>query len=91
MGSFDVVVRRLCLQGKLARSSAGAHTLEVYMNGPLKTIRKDVRDLISINEKLQSALVQGDHFTDDETTIIRLCAGELLESAMRKTQLRRPG
>lgn len=59
---------------------------EVSMIGPLQTIRKDVRDLISINEKLQSALVQGDQLTADETAIIRLCAGELLASVSERRQ-----
>jgi hypothetical protein len=42
-------------------------------------LRKEVRDLISLNEKLQSALLRGDHITDDEASVIRLCASELLE------------
>lgn len=45
----------------------------------MNDLRKDVRDLITVNEKIQSALAQGDRFTDDETAIIRMCAGELLE------------
>ena len=45
----------------------------------MNTIRKDVRDLITVNEKIQSALAQGDRLTDDESIIIRMCAGELLE------------
>lgn len=44
------------------------------MNG----IRKEVRELISVNEKLQSAVVQGDQFSEDEAVIIRMCASELL-------------
>jgi len=42
-------------------------------------LRKEVRDLLSLNEKLQSALLRGDHITDDEASVIRLCASELLE------------
>lgn len=42
-------------------------------------IRKDVRDLISINERLQSALAQGDRLTEEERLIVRMCAAELLE------------
>jgi hypothetical protein len=42
-------------------------------------LRKDVRDLISVNEKIQSAIMQGDLITDDEASVIRLCASELLE------------
>jgi len=43
-------------------------------------LRKEVRDLISLNEKLQSALLRRDHITDDEARVIRLCASELLEN-----------
>lgn len=49
----------------------------------MNQLRKDVRDLITVNEKIQSALAQGDRFTDDETAIIRMCAGELLEKMGR--------
>jgi hypothetical protein len=48
---------------------------EVIMNN----IRKEVRELITINEKIQSALLHGDHITDDEATLIRQCASELIE------------
>jgi len=48
---------------------------EVNMNN----LRKEVRELISINERIQSALLHGDHITDDEATLIRQCASELLE------------
>jgi len=37
-------------------------------------LRKDIRDLISVNEKIQSAIMQGDPITDDEASVIRLCA-----------------
>ena len=46
------------------------------MNG----IRKDVRDLITLNERLQSALTRGEAFTDDEIQLIRTCADELLRT-----------
>jgi hypothetical protein len=42
-------------------------------------LRKEVRDLISVNETIQSALLRGDCITDDEASVIRLCASELLE------------
>ena len=45
----------------------------------MNNVRKDVRELISLNERIQSALVHGDHITDDEATLIRQCASELLE------------
>lgn len=48
---------------------------EVNMND----LRKEVRELISINEKIQSAMLHGDRISDDEATLIRQCASELLE------------
>ena len=48
---------------------------EVNMNN----VRKEIRELISINEKIQSALVHGDHMSNDEALLIRQCATELLE------------
>ena len=45
----------------------------------MNNVRKEIRDLISINEKIQSALLHGDHITDDEAVLIRQCASELLE------------
>ncbi|HJT21164.1 MAG TPA: hypothetical protein VJ746_11875 [Nitrospira sp.] len=44
----------------------------------MDSIRKDVRDLITVNEKIQSALLQGDALTNDEASIVRMCATELL-------------
>jgi hypothetical protein len=46
----------------------------------MDTLRKDVRDLITVSEKLQSALAQGERLTDDETGIIQMCSSELLAS-----------
>lgn len=45
----------------------------------MHNVRREVSDLISINERIQSALLDGDHITDDEATLIRQCASELLE------------
>ena len=45
----------------------------------MSMVRKEVRDLITINEKIQSALLNGDRITDDEAVLIRQCASELLE------------
>jgi hypothetical protein len=42
-------------------------------------LRKEVRELISVNEKIQSTLLRGDYITDDEAILIRQCALELLE------------
>lgn len=54
------------------------------MNG----IRKDVRDLIAVNERLQSALAQGEQLTDDEACIIRMCANELLAKTASRPEMR---
>jgi hypothetical protein len=48
---------------------------EVTMN----RVRREIRDLITINEKIQSAVMNGDRLTEDETMLIRQCASELLE------------
>jgi hypothetical protein len=45
----------------------------------MNTIRKEVRDLITVNEKIQSALAMGERLTDDEAVLVRMCAGELLD------------
>ena len=45
----------------------------------MNMVRKEIRDLITINEKIQSALLNGDRITDDEAVLIRQCAAELLE------------
>jgi hypothetical protein len=54
------------------------------MNG----IRKDVRDLIAVNERLQSALAQGEQLTDDEAGLIRMCANELLAKTASRLESR---
>ena len=41
-------------------------------------IRREVLDLITLNEKVQSVLAQGDALTEDERALIRMCAKELL-------------
>jgi hypothetical protein len=46
----------------------------------MKSLRKEIRDLISINEKIQSALLNGDRLSHDEVTLIRQCASELLKT-----------
>ena len=45
----------------------------------MNNVRKEIRELISINEKIQGALVHGDHLSNDEALLIRQCASELLE------------
>jgi hypothetical protein len=51
----------------------------------MKGIRKEVRDLITLNERLQSALAQGEQLTDDEAGIIHMCAKELLANTALST------
>ena len=45
----------------------------------MNNVRKEIRDLITINEKIQSTLLHGDQLTNDEAALIRQCASELLE------------
>jgi len=52
----------------------------------MNNVRKEIRDLISINEKIQSALLHGDRITDDEAVLIRQCASELLEKIPAPSQ-----
>lgn len=44
----------------------------------MNTIRKEVRELISVNERIQSALAQGHQWTEDEKHLMEICAGQLL-------------
>ncbi|MEP6959363.1 MAG: hypothetical protein ABI980_11595 [Nitrospirota bacterium] len=46
----------------------------------MDTIRKEVRDLITLNERIQSALIRGERLTETEMGIIRMCSAELLGS-----------
>jgi hypothetical protein len=55
----------------------------------MNTVRKEIRDLITINEKIQSALVNGDRITDDEAMLIRQCAAELLDKVPAPQEWRR--
>ena len=48
------------------------------MRQQIINIRKEVKDLISINERIQSAFLRGEHITPDETALINLTARELL-------------
>ena len=45
----------------------------------MNNVRKEIRDLITINEKIQSTLLHGDQLTNDEAALIRQCASELFE------------
>lgn len=44
----------------------------------LTHLSADVRQLISINEKLQSAVLRGTELSHDELDVIRACGKELL-------------
>ncbi len=46
----------------------------------MRAIRREVLDLITNNEKVQSVLARGDELTEDERALIRMCARELLAS-----------
>ncbi|MEP6959830.1 MAG: hypothetical protein ABI980_13965 [Nitrospirota bacterium] len=46
----------------------------------MNTIRKEVRELISVHEKIQSAMAEGSQLTDDEKGLIEMCANELIIS-----------
>jgi len=46
----------------------------------MNNVREEIRDLISISEKIHSAVLHGDRITDDEAVLIRQCASELLEN-----------
>lgn len=52
----------------------------------MNRVRREIRDLISINEKIQSALLSGDRITEDEVILIRQCANELLEKVPARKQ-----
>ncbi|UVT20123.1 MAG: hypothetical protein H8K03_20500 [Nitrospira sp.] len=48
--------------------------METYTNG----FRKEIRDFISVSERIQSIVAQGEALTTDEAGVVRLCAAELL-------------
>ena len=47
----------------------------------MDTLRKEVHELISLNERTQSSILRGERMTDTEIGIISMCANELLTSA----------
>jgi hypothetical protein len=51
----------------------------------MNMVRKEIRDLITINEKIQSAMLNGVPITEDEATLIRQCATELLDKVPAPT------
>ncbi len=53
----------------------------------IEHIRREVRQLISINETIQSDLARGGRLTDDEAAVVRMCAVELLQAIRSATQV----
>jgi hypothetical protein len=49
--------------------------METYANG----FRKEIRDFISVSERIQSIVAQGGQLSRDEAEVVRHCATELLE------------
>lgn len=49
----------------------------------MDTIRRDVLNLITANEKIQSLLLRGEELTKDEAAVVRMCATELLSRVGR--------
>lgn len=54
-----------------------------HMPDQIQTIRKEVRDLISINERIQGAVLRGEGITIDEAELIKITASELLTTAAK--------
>ena len=57
---------------------------------PMNTIRKEVRDLITVNERIQSATAQGLQLTDDEQGLIEMCARELMSVSANQNVFAQP-
>jgi len=51
-------------------------------------IRKEVLELISLNENIQSTLLMGGHLSEDEMQIVKNCAKELLEPSSKIAPMR---
>ena len=49
-------------------------------------IRKEILQLISLNERIQSTLLMGDRLNEDEIQIVKNCAKELLETSSKVTR-----
>jgi hypothetical protein len=56
----------------------------------MKMLRKEVQDLISIYEKIHTALVHGETLNEDEKDFIQICAGQLMASASRTERFSKP-
>jgi len=57
----------------------------------MNRVRREIRDLISINDEIQSALLSADRITEDEVILIRQCANELLEKVPAPKQRTKTG
>ena len=63
---------------KASTISGDKHHMKSLRPDVMKSFRQDVRELISVNERIQSALMQGERMTADEMEVIQMCANELL-------------
>ena len=60
--------------------------LKLLLSNMALNIRKEVLELISLNEKIQSTLLMGGRLNEDEIQIVTNCAKELLDSSSKLTQ-----
>lgn len=74
---FHPVVKKISELETLWRMS------RCHMLDPIQTIRKEVRELISINERIQGAVLRGEGITVDEAELIKITASELLTTAAK--------
>jgi hypothetical protein len=56
----------------------------------MKMLRKEVQDLISIHEKIHTALAHGEILNEDEKELIQICAGQLMASASATEHFSKP-
>jgi len=55
---------------KASTISGDKHYMKSLRPDVMKSFRQDVRELISVNERIQSALMQGERMTADEMEVI---------------------
>jgi uncharacterized protein YifE (UPF0438 family) len=58
--------------------------------GYMKTLRKEVQDLINIHERIHTALAQGETLNEDEKEFIHICAEQLIASASYTKHFSKP-
>jgi hypothetical protein len=56
----------------------------------MHAIRRDVLNLITANEKIQSLLLHGEELTKDEAAVVRMCAAELLSRVPDRDAIDKP-